>query len=186
MNGMNKGFLGIVFFSAGGALGFIAANALMKGRYERLVQDEVESVKAAFKRERARTDGKPEKPSEKERRDYAKRVSNLGYAKEAKPKPAFGPRVISPDDFGEMEEYDEISLTCYADGTLADDNDRAMGEDEIEETVGRDSLTRFGEYEEDSVFVRNDRLKADYEILRDTRTYAEVLKDKPYLKADPR
>ena len=50
------------------------------------------------------------------------------------------------------------------------------------ETIGKDSLTHFGEYEDDSVFVRNDRLKADYEILMDQRTYAEVLQEKPYLK----
>ena len=50
-----------------------------------------------------------------------------------------------------------------------------------EESVGKESLTHFGEYEDDSVFVRNDNLKADYEILADKRTYAELLKEKPYL-----
>lgn len=34
---------------------------------------------------------------------------------------------------------------------------------------------------QDSVFVRNDRLKADYEILADPRSYADVLREKPYL-----
>ena len=46
-----------------------------------------------------------------------------------------------------------------------------LTEDEIEECVGLDSLTHFGEYEEDSVFVRNDNLKIDYEILRDEDDY---------------
>ena len=58
-----------------------------------------------------------------------------------------------------------------------------MSEDEIEETIGKSSLTRFGEYEPDSVFVRNDRLKCDYEILLDERSYAEILQDKPYLRS---
>lgn len=89
--------------------------------------------------------------------------------------------MISPDAFGDQDGYDEISLTYYADGTVADDSDRAMSEDEIEETIGKDSLTHFGEYEDDSVFVRNDRLKADYEILMDPRPYADVLREKPYL-----
>lgn len=31
------------------------------------------------------------------------------------------------------------------------------------------------EHEEDSVFVRNDAKKCDYEILRDLRTFAEVV-----------
>ena len=89
--------------------------------------------------------------------------------------------MISPDEYGDQEGYDEISLTYYSDGTVADDSDRAMADAEIEETIGKDSLTHFGEYEDDSVFVRNDRLKADYEILMDQRTYADVLREKPWL-----
>lgn len=89
--------------------------------------------------------------------------------------------MISPDDFGTEDGYDEISLTYYADGTVTDDSDHAMSDDEIEETIGKDSLNHFGDYEPDSVFVRNDRLKADYEILADPRSYADVLREKPYL-----
>ena len=63
-----------------------------------------------------------------------------------------------------------------------DDND-----DIIEDLVGvtgfatTDELeSHFGEYEDDSIFVRNDRLKCDLEILFDRRTYAEVLAKEPY------
>ena len=49
-----------------------------------------------------------------------------------------------------------VADTVYADNTLADDVDRVMDEVYIERAVGMDSLTRFGEYEPDSVFVRND------------------------------
>ena len=51
--------------------------------------------------------------------------------------------------------------------------------DDIEETVGIDSLTHFGEYEDGSVFVRNDERKCDYEILLDHRNYEDVIKKKP-------
>ena len=43
-----------------------------------------------------------------------------------------------------------------------------------DEIVGLDSLTHFGEYEDDSVFVRNDVMKCDYEILLDHRNYKDV------------
>ena len=33
---------------------------------------------------------------------------------------------------------------------------------------------KFGEYEEDSVFVRDDERKIDYEILADTRNYHDL------------
>ena len=42
---------------------------------------------------------------------------------------------------------------------------------DIEYLVGEDSLDHFGEYEDDSVFVRNDDLKTDFEILLDEASY---------------
>jgi hypothetical protein len=178
---MKTGVVGFVSFVIGGVIGYLTANKLLKDRYEQLVQEEVDSVKAAFKKEHPTPKKELPKQVEKERRDYAKRVSDLGYSEEKKPEPTIAPRVIPPETYGDQDGYDEISLTYYADGTVTDDNDRAMGEDEIEETIGKESLTHFGEYEDDSVFVRNDRLKADYEILMDQRTYEDILKEKPYL-----
>lgn len=180
---MKNGLMGFAAFAAGGAIGFLTAKKLLKDQYEQRVQDEVDSVKAAFKKMHPLAAKKPEKdqPTDQERKQYSQYAAQLGYTEEKKPAPMLAPHVISPDEYGEMDEYDQISLTYYADGTLTDDADRAMSEDEIEETVGKESLNHFGEYEEDSVFVRNDRLKADYEILTDPSTYAEVLKDKPYL-----
>lgn len=178
---MNKGLVVFVSFAAGGAVGFVAANKLMKDKYEQLVQDEIDSVKAAFRKEHPLPDKKPQKPTEKERKAYSQYAANLGYTEEKKPAPIQAPHVISPDEFGDQDGYDEISLTYYSDGTVTDDNDRAMDGDEIEETIGKDSLMHFGEYEDDSVFVRNDRLKVDYEILMDQRSYADVLREKPYL-----
>lgn len=90
------------------------------------------------------------------------------------------PYVIPPEQFAELDDYDQISLTYYADHILADDNDQLL--EDVEGTVGFESLTHFGEYEDDSVYVRNDRLKIDYEILRDERKYSDVIKSKPYLK----
>lgn len=178
---MNKGVIGVIFFMAGGAAGFLAANKLMKDKYEQLVQDEIDSVKDAFRKEHPLPEEKSQKPTEKERTAYSQYTAKLGYTEEKKPAPIQTPYVISPDDFGTQDGYDEISLTYYADGTVTDDSDHAMSDDEIEETIGKDSLNHFGDYEPDSVFVRNDRLKADYEILADPRSYADVLREKPYL-----
>ena len=83
------------------------------------------------------------------------------------------PYVISPDEFGELENYEKISLTYYADDILADEFDGLV--ENVDSIVGLDSLTTFGEYEDDSVFVRNDKLKCDYEILRDLRRWEDVV-----------
>ena len=82
--------------------------------------------------------------------------------------------IISPEEFGEMG-YQTINLTYFADGVLVDDRYGVMEEDELELAVGRDSLSHFGDYEEDSVHVRNEQREIDYEILLDPRTYEEFL-----------
>lgn len=86
--------------------------------------------------------------------------------------------VIQPSDFGEFDDYEKISLTYTADGVLLDDMNEIV--DDIEETVGEDSLEHFGEYEDDSVYVRNDAKKCDYEILLDQRNYQEIFETHPH------
>lgn len=108
--------------------------------------------------------------------DYARMVQNIrtGYSKTSVPQPVEHevepPYVISPDEFGELDGYTQISLTYFDDGILSDENGVII--DDPEEIVG-DALNHFGEYEEDSVFVRSDPKRCDYEILRDLRSYAE-------------
>ena len=61
---------------------------------------------------------------------------------------------------------------------LADDNDDVV--EDVNNVVGTESLTHFGEYEDDSVFVRNDGLRCDYEILLDQRKFSDVQANKPH------
>jgi len=84
--------------------------------------------------------------------------------------------VITPYEFGDLEEYRQISLMYYSDGILADENGVII--DDVEEIVG-DALNHFGEYEDDSVYCRNDEKRCDYEVLKDLRRYADVRKNLP-------
>ena len=86
------------------------------------------------------------------------------------------PYVISPDEYGEMDDYDLYSYTYYADKVLADENNEPI--EDVDQRIGLESLNHFGEYGDDSVYVRNDELKADYEILLDDEKY-EVLFPRP-------
>lgn len=187
---MNKGTVGLIFFAAGSAAGYVTAQKLLKDKYEQLVQDEIDSIRAVFYKYGATetlpiaADSKdaPSKTTTQEKVDYRRFGESLKYMQKSEDTQVeMKPRVISPDEFGEQDGYDEISLTYYADKVLTDDHDHPMDADEIEATVGKNSLLHFGEYEPDAVFVRNDRLKADYEILLDSHTYAEVLAKKPWL-----
>lgn len=90
------------------------------------------------------------------------------------------PYVISPEQY-EDEEYDDfekITLSYYADQIIADDDDVIM--ENVDDVIGYDSLTHFGEYEDDCVLVRNERLKCDYEICLCKEKYTDILADRPY------
>ena len=82
------------------------------------------------------------------------------------------PYVINPDDFG--DDYNTITLVYYKDNVVTTyDTGEVLTDKEIEDLIGEESLSHFGEYEEDSVFVRNDARKIDYEILRSEETYSD-------------
>ena len=193
---MNKGVIGTVCFVIGGVAGYFVAKKAMNEECEQRIQEEVANVKAAFKSgmkgDRAKAFERVVNAKKAEGEDTAsvyKSAIRQSYRPETKSEQQLHemaeklrPHVISPDEYGEKAGYDQISLICYADGTVANDEELAMTDEQIENDVGKESLNHFGEYEEDSVFVRNDAQRVDYEILKDMRTYSEVLKEKPYLR----
>lgn len=200
---MKKG-LYFVTFIAGAAIGSVTTWYCVKKKYEQIAQEEIDSVKEVFAQREFRSKVKDmteagrgaidgindgvrraaEQAKDKpDVREYAAILKNTSYAsginqkeEEKTVKDGYNPYVISPEEFGEFEEYEKISLTYYADGILADDNDEIV--DDAEDIVG-DALDHFGEYEDDSVFVRCDERRCDYEILLDQRTFAEVTDNGP-------
>ena len=196
---MSSKGIAVLAFIVGAGMGSVCTWKLLKRKYELIAQEEIDSVKAAYA---TREIGKgfvegfrdglkvAEDRTQKDEDDvdfkkYASIIQKEGYTDysrsvEEKKGEAFveKPYVISPEEFGEFEEYEKISLTYYADEVLADENDEEV--DDVDEIVGEESLNHFGEYEDDSVFVRNDRLKCDYEILLDQRNYSDVAKTRPH------
>lgn len=175
---MNYTLSNLVTFAVGAAIGSAVAWKLLKTKYERIAQEEIDSVKEVFSK----------KKHELEEKDAYEKLAQA-YSGEgicARPTKNYNeevddlnddPRIISPFEFGENgDEYEAVSLTYYADGVLADDLDEPI--DDIDSVVGSEALNHFGDNESDpdSVYVRNDRMKCDYEILLDTRNYADVKK----------
>lgn len=180
--------INFAMFMAGLTIGSAATWLCLKKRYEQIAQEEIDSVKAVFAEKKPETVIRKEEnenldKDNKIKADQAKlkpdlinytnyASTNNKNAKEEKVNMVEKPYIISPEEFGDFDEYTKLSLTYYSDGVLADENDEIV--DDIDETVGADFADHFGEYEDDSVFVRNDRLKCDYEILRDNRSYSDV------------
>lgn len=204
---MRKVF-GFVIFITGVGIGSATTWMFAKKKYSKLAQTEIDSVKEAFankkealikkndtnniidskKADESATNAAKalKKSSIIDYSSVLKRENYVDYSKSEKEDKKLGkecPYVISPDEFGEFDDYEKVSLTYYSDKVLTDDNDDII--DDVEAVVGLDSLDHFGEYEDDSVFVRNDQRMCDYEILLDERTYSDAMKkEKPYLHLD--
>lgn len=89
--------------------------------------------------------------------------------------PADRPYIISGTDFiAGHNAHEQVTVNYYNDGVMEDALTPGALYDDIDGTVGYDSLNHFGEYEEDVVFVRNERLGIDYEVIRQHRDYAEI------------
>lgn len=203
---MNKGLYFLTFI-LGAAGGSFVTYKLLKNKYEEIAQEEIDSVKEMYRNaqedaelDKSENEGDdpfiydPKKMAKKsidkpDIMEYSKKVEKLNYSEYSKskisdklevgpdPKDTDDPYVISPEEFGEDDTYDTINLTYYADGVLADENDEEV--ENVDGTIGLDSLETFGTYEDDSVHVKNDRLRAYYEILRDERNYEDVMAGRP-------
>lgn len=163
-------------FALGAAAGSVVTWRLLKTTYERIAQEEIDSVKEVFSRRAAEAD---QEAVEKEAYTVIANVYNtIGKEKNEEEKGGSEemaidkPYVIAPEEFDELDGYETRTLVYYEDEVLADDTGDIV--DDIDEIVGEDSLTQFGRYEDDSVYVRNDRLKTDFEILRDYKSYSEL------------
>lgn len=202
-----NGLKELLIFATGVAIGAVVTFKVVSDRYENIMQDEIDSVKEVFKTNnqvtgsttdemKKETKQEPIKLNNTEYTEYNKIVRNYtNYFEEGEDQykgikqtivepiepseyHSDKPYVIHPDEFGALEDYQTISLTYYKDEHLADDMDELV--EDIDDTVGLASLKTFGEYEEDCVFVRNDRLKCDYEICKDNRSYEEVVWRPPH------
>lgn len=197
---MNKMSTNMFIFAAGAAIGSAVAWLYAKKYYERIANEEIESMKEWLARRVEEQDkekeDKPEPPIQNssapsvkpDLMDYASRLKDLNYtdySRRTEEKEETDDEeevddtddyiyVIKPEIFGE-EDYEEVSLTYYADGVLTDEQDNPI--EDVAGMVGADYASHFGEYEDDSVFIRNDRLRTDFEILADQRKYSNLAKN---------
>lgn len=183
---MNDTLNKVFIFAAGAVIGSAVTWKITKTKYEQIANEEIESVKERFRnRENAAEDGASDKEEnvdnslkDRDLSSYESIINENAYRNYSTPKGSENeikeeesvdrPYVIPPEEYDE-NDYETESLTYYADGVLTDMYDNII--EDVEGTVGTDSLTHFGEYEDDSVFVRNDERQIDYEILLDSDKY---------------
>ena len=191
---MNKVFI----FLLGAGIGSLVTWGLIKEKYKKLADEEIESVVNYYKeKEEAKSrivkvetfDTKIEEPfvnviedvpwaTDEEKEEYENQIEELEYKQEdddytikLDEVPEYvAPYVISPEEFGDKVGYDYKTMYYYADGVLAYEDDEIVSEPD---NVIGDALDHFGEYEDDSVHVRDENIKCDYEILRSLKIFSE-------------
>jgi hypothetical protein len=190
---VNKGLICVLSFSFGAAIGSFATWKIAKNKYERMAEEQIAELREYYKKKHKPEESKANDEKTKievakenlneTKGEYVDILKNGGYisstdAEESRDNIMTNktqkPYVISPDEFGE-NDYKIMSLTYYADHILADDADEIV--EDVDDIVGIDSLDTFGDYEDDSVFVRNEYLETDFEILLDTRNYKDIYPD---------
>lgn len=218
---MKKKLFNVLLFTAGAAVGSLVTWKVVKTKYERIAQEEINSVKetwARMMREESETyaaseddeqDDEEDDPDDAEDDDfdaveYDQRtvtayheIANMykqsgnkaetegegeGDQDEEEDVPYInGPVLILPEDFGDGDyDHELYCLTYYNDGVLADDWFKKY---DVDETIGEDSVNHFGEYVNGVIHVRNERLNADYEVVRDPRNYADIIHNDPLMSA---
>lgn len=180
----------VLSFIAGAGIGSALTYKIVKTEYEKLIQDEVDSVKKAFsKREETTADEdktvKEEKPEEQDKKIAYDIIEQCDYVTESDEKEdeeeneedyiveITEPYVISPEEFGDSD-YATITLWYYTDGVVTNDNGKVIKN--TDELIGREYVKHFGEYEEDpdAVYVRNEDQEIDYEVLKEYRAFSDM------------
>lgn len=198
---MKTNIIGYIFaFTAGGAIGATVAYKLLEEKYERIAQEKIKSIKEAYTVPRAAEDEAVEDiPEANDTDEHKMIISDYTSDDNSEPVQQYTdytamvtkpvefvdddePYVIEPIQAGD-DDYDVTTYTLYGDGVLADEMN--MPVEDISGTVGRDYASNFESDDNDeAIYIRNDRLKTDFEVLREGRTYAELMTRGPHIGED--
>lgn len=179
---MNTNVVGIIAFSLGAAAGSLITWKLVEAKYKRIADEEIKDVVEHFSNKR-KEESETEEKNVDEKDSVVDEYSEIagGYKSDEEgseePMKDAKPFVIPPEEFGQMDDYEAESLMYFeGDDVLTDDWFNVI--ENVDGLVGKDFAEHFGEYEDDSVFVRNPMFKKDFEILKDERTF-ESVKNRP-------
>ncbi len=182
-----------IMLTIGAGLGFLTAYKLLKTKYDKLINEEIESVKKSFyiphepkgdsdcgnSIEETSKNLVEEEKTLKEKEELRDILDHSGYCNSSdirfneRRTKMNEPYIISPDEFGD-HDYATITLWYYTDDVVTNDSGQVISN--VENLIGTEFSDHFGDFEEDpdTVYVRNDDHEIDYQVLMEYRAYSTL------------
>lgn len=187
----------ILLLSLGATIGGIVTYIATRDKYETIMNKEIEEIRNYYKDKYEKEDKKDEVTSEeviKEKVDYREMVreyvtNQVDEEDECDDENDDHYTIMESRDltngidfeeykeidsweFGEQPLYETETIIIYSDGVATDD----LGDivDDLEEKIGEDKLRDFIESEDEQLFIRNDLLRMDYQVIKDDWKYSEI------------
>ena len=178
----------LIFFAAGIAVGALSIYQYAEKKFEGRYQEDMNSFKETQSKKKAQENGEVKKAMDIQ--SYKETIKKNSYQEESsdeefkevptkeKKKRVRKPYVVDYETYNdpEFDEFEKIGLIYYSNGILTDDMNRVV--EDVEETAGTDFMNHFGEGDDpDTVYVRNEKRKADFEIVQDEAAYSTSPED---------
>lgn len=194
---MKSVIFNVLAFSCGAAVGILGTRAYFKRKYQEIADSEIESMKKFYEKHTEKEEKEPENDkklefpvTEKtslsldvspEKADfYRTRYYTLSndLAESENPRESAENNAqyqIDVDEFDLVNGYSKEEYAYYMeDGTLVDSHDNVII---IGDTVSIDNIDSFEKAAEDVWFIRNERLKTDFELTKVYASYGDIVGD---------
>lgn len=189
----------LLLLLSGVGIGVAISWSYHKNKYEQMVQEEIESIREHMKKHETKKENKiidteytsnEDDPNKSyillNNKDDEEKVEDVEtyntitahYSSDRKiidQEYNGKPHVIAPEIFGDEPGYDADTLYYDGKDSILNDSDEELTNEEVIDLLGMpvdEIKQQFGVYEEDAVYFRNDKLKTDYEVLRDESIFS--------------
>lgn len=186
---------GLLIFAAGAVAGTVAGIGISKRHFEAIAAQEINEVRDYYRKankeladqlvdktsdiKEEQAEEPAEKPIEEETKKeydniikYGNYVTTEEIDDEEDDYSDDEPYIIDPSEFGNNGNYATQTCTYFADGVLVDDVDEVI--EDPEKLVGNLHVDIFRDFDATSVYVRNDWMKMDFEILKDDWFWSDL------------
>lgn len=165
-------------------LGFGACYLALRERFDRQLDEQIEAINRAFDQEMSElglevTNDKPAQntdtkifKTEIKKHNYESffkgenaKMEEIEEAESPKEGGFVEPYVITAQQFATDRSLDKVTLTYYENAGITCEEEEVL--DDVEATIGSDFINHFHDDEEGVVYVRNEKLGVDYEVILD-------------------